>query len=134
MKPRLQSWLPTWYGTQSIKKLYRKRLKPRLVQTGVNVKIAAPDLAYVGYQGSEINRFLPTIQSSAVDLVAYHMYDSYQDGMDGSISVLRENSRQIGEIRKKAFPKKGFWMTETTGAQWNNDLWHTSAGLLPTNS
>ncbi|MEC8013694.1 MAG: glycoside hydrolase family 3 N-terminal domain-containing protein [Verrucomicrobiota bacterium] len=108
-----------------LKNFIEKRLKPRLVQTGVNVKIAAPDLAYVGYQGSEINRFLPTIQSSAVDLVAYHMYDSYQDGMDGSISVLRENSRQIGEIRKKEFPKKGFWMTETTGAQWNNDLWHT---------
>ena len=108
-----------------LKNFIESRLKPRLVQAGLKVKVAAPDLAYVGYQGSEITRFLPTIQSQAVDLVAYHMYDSFQDGMDGGISVLRENSREIGKIRRKEFPNKGFWMTETTGAQWNNDLWHT---------
>ena len=37
--------------------------------------ITAPDLAYVGYK--EVNwKFLPTIRSKQVDLVAYHMYDS----------------------------------------------------------
>ena len=45
--------------------------------------ITAPDLAYVGYR-SELERFLPTIRSKQVDLVAYHMYDSYQEGTDGS--------------------------------------------------
>jgi hypothetical protein len=39
--------------------------------------------------------------------------------------VLRENSKQIGQIRNENFPLKKFWMTETTGAQWNNDEWHT---------
>ena len=41
------------------------------------------------------------------------------------MSVLRENSRKIGQIRRKNFPQKEFWMTETTGAHWNNDVWHT---------
>ena len=108
-----------------LKNFIENRLKPRLRQAGLNLKIAAPDLAFVGYQGSEVSRFVPTIQSDDVDLVAYHMYDSYQEGMDGSISVLRENSRLIGKIRRTTFPNKGFWMTETTGAQWNNDVWHT---------
>ena len=108
-----------------LRNFIENRLKPRLEKVGLPVKIAAPDLAFVGYQGSEVTRFLPTIQSESVDLVAYHMYDSFKEGMDGSIEVLRENSRQIGKIRKTQFPDKGFWMTETTGAQWNNDTWHT---------
>ena len=100
-------------------------LKPKLDKAGLNVLITAPDLAFVGYKGSELERFLPTIRSKEVDLVAYHMYDSFQEGSDGSIEILRENSRQIGRIRKENFPRKKFWMTETTGAQWNNDVWHT---------
>jgi O-glycosyl hydrolase len=102
-----------------------KKLKPRLDQAGLNVLITAPDLAYIGYKGSELKRFLPTIRSTNVDLVAYHMYDSYKEGTDGSLDILRENSRQIGKIRRENFPNKKFWMTETTGAQWNNDVWHT---------
>jgi O-glycosyl hydrolase len=101
------------------------KLKPRLDQAGLNVLITAPDLAYIGYKGSELKRFLPTIRSTKVDLVAYHMYDSYKEGTDGSLDILRENSRQIGKIRRENFPNKKFWMTETTGAQWNNDVWHT---------
>ena len=53
------------------------------------------------------------------------MYDSYKDGNDGSLKILKENTRAIGKIRKENFPQKKFWMTETTGAQWNNDIWHT---------
>ena len=53
------------------------------------------------------------------------MYDSYQEGTDGSLEILRENSRRIGQIRQEHFPGKRFWMTETTGAQWNNEVWHT---------
>ena len=108
-----------------LKSFIEKKLKPKLVKAGLEVLITAPDLAYVGYKGTEVRRFLPTIQSKAVDLVAYHMYDSFKDGTDGSIEVLRENSKQIGQIRKENFPLKKFWMTETTGAQWNNDEWHT---------
>ncbi len=108
-----------------LKAFIEEKLTPRLREAGIEVKIAAPDLAYVGYQGSELSRFLPTAQSDSVEVVAYHMYDSYKEGMDGSLSILRENSRIIGQIRKEEFPKKEFWMTETTGAQWNNDIWHT---------
>ena len=108
-----------------LKSFIENKLKPKLVKAGLGVLITAPDLAYVGYKGTEVRRFLPTIQSKAVDLVAYHMYDSFKDGTDGSIEVLRENSKQIGQIRNENFPLKKFWMTETTGAQWNNDEWHT---------
>ena len=102
-----------------------EKLQPKLDQAGLEVLITAPDLAYVGYKGSELERFLPTIRSKQVDLVAYHMYDSYQEGTDGSLEILRENSRRIGQIRQEHFPGKRFWMTETTGAQWNNEVWHT---------
>ena len=102
-----------------------EKLQPKLDQAGLEVLITAPDLAYVGYKGSELERFLPTIRSKQVDLVAYHMYDSYQEGTDGSLEILRENSRRIGQIRREHFPGKRFWMTETTGAQWNNEVWHT---------
>ena len=108
-----------------LKTFIEGKLSPRLKNAGITIKIAAPDLAYVGYQGSELTRFLPTARSDQVDVVAYHMYDSYRDGMDGNLSVLRENSRKIGQIRREEFPQKEFWMTETTGAQWNNDVWHT---------
>ena len=108
-----------------LRSFLENHLKPRLGQAGLKVEITAPDLAFVGYKGSEVERFLPTIASKSVDLVAYHMYDSYKEDMDGSLSVLRENSRQIGKIRRENFPGKRFWMTETTGAQWNNDVWHT---------
>jgi arylsulfatase A-like enzyme/O-glycosyl hydrolase len=113
-------WDPT-----RLKNFIETKLKPRLNQAGLNVLITAPDLAYIGYKGSELKRFLPTIKSKDVDLVAYHMYDSYKDADKGSIEILRENSRQIGKIRRENFPNKKFWMTETTGAQWNNDVWHT---------
>ncbi len=108
-----------------LKSFLENHLKPRLDQAGLKVEITAPDLAFVGYKGSEVERFLPTIASKSVDLVAYHMYDSYKEDMDGSLSVLQENSRQIGKIRRENFPGKRFWMTETTGAQWNSDVWHT---------
>ncbi len=108
-----------------LKAFIEEKLNPRLRKAGIEVKIAAPDLAYVGYQGSELTRFLPTAKSDAVEVVAYHMYDSYKEGMDGSLCVLRENSRKIGQIRRGHFPQKEFWMTETTGAQWNNEVWHT---------
>ena len=53
------------------------------------------------------------------------MYDSYREGMDGSLALLEQNALEIGKIRKTHFPGKRFWMTETTGAQWNNEEWHT---------
>ena len=113
------------WDPERLKNFIELHLKPRLDKAGLKVLITAPDLAYVGYKGSEVSRFLPTIRSPAVDLVAYHMYDSYKEDMDGSLSVLQENLRQIGRIRREEFARKKFWMTETTGAQWNNDVWHT---------
>ncbi|MCH2179854.1 MAG: glycoside hydrolase family 3 C-terminal domain-containing protein [Mariniblastus sp.] len=101
------------------------RLRPKMAAAGLNVTLVAPDLAYVGPNGSELQHFLPVIKSPAVDIVAYHMYDSYRDEMDGSLDVLRTNSVAIGQTRLQEFPNKKFWMTETTGAQWNNEEWHT---------
>ena len=113
------------WDPQRLSHFIEKKLIPRMKKAGLDVRITAPDLAYVGYQGSEISRFLPTIQNQHVDIVAYHMYDSFRDDMDGSLEILRENTNRIGQIRRREFPEKKFWMTETTGAQWNNDEWHT---------
>ena len=113
------------WDPQRLTEFIEEKLDPRMKKSGLKVSITAPDLAYVGYQGSELTRFLPTIKSESVDIVAYHMYDSFKDDMDGSIEVLRENTKNIGKIRRQEFPGKKFWMTETTGAQWNNDEWHT---------
>ena len=101
-----------------------QKLKPRLTVAGLKVKIASPDIAYVGYKASELERFLPAI-NDAVDVVAYHMYDSFKEDMNGSIHMLVENSNRVSAIRRESFPMKRLWMTETTGVQWNSDTWHT---------
>ena len=103
-----------------------EKLKPRLGKSGLgNLKIAAPDLAYIGHQASEVERFLPTLTSPAIDIAAYHMYDSYGEGMDGALETLIANSRKLGQLHREHFPSRKLWMTETTGAQWNSDEWHT---------
>ena len=53
------------------------------------------------------------------------MYDSYRDDMDGDLSVLEQNAIGVGKLKNNHFPNKRLWMTETTGAQWNNEEWHT---------
>ena len=103
-----------------------QKVKPRLREAGLQqVAIAAPDLAYVGPQASEVKYFMPALQSPAVDVVAYHMYDSYTDGQPGPIESLSERTRIMGALRRDYFPGKRLWMTETTGAQWNGAQWHT---------
>ena len=103
-----------------------ERIKPRLEKVGLaDLGIAAPDLAYVGHEASEVKRFLPTLTNSDTDIAAYHMYDSYGGDMDGSFEKLVQNTRELGRIRHDNFPKSRLWMTETTGAQWNSDEWHT---------
>ncbi|MEN8716991.1 MAG: glycoside hydrolase family 3 N-terminal domain-containing protein [Verrucomicrobiales bacterium] len=103
-----------------------ERIKPRLEKAGLaDLDIAAPDLAYVGHEASEVKRFLPTLTNPDTDIAAYHMYDSYGDDMDGSLEKLVQNTRELGRIRHDNFPKSRLWMTETTGAQWNSDEWHT---------
>ena len=110
---------------ERLRQFIENQLKPKLGKAGLDVKIVAPDLAYVGPGGSELKRFLPSTKIPSVDVVAYHMYDSYREGMDGSLALLEQNALEIGKIRKTHFPGKRFWMTETTGAQWNNEEWHT---------
>ena len=103
-----------------------ERIKPRLKKAGLaDLSIAAPDLAYVGHEASEVKRFLPTLTNPDTDIAAYHMYDSYSGDMDGSLERLVQNSREVGRLRRDNFPNSRFWMTETTGAQWNSDEWHT---------
>ncbi|MDG2012547.1 MAG: glycoside hydrolase family 30 beta sandwich domain-containing protein, partial [Pirellulaceae bacterium] len=115
------SWVP-----QELQSFIEQKLKPRLKQAGLGqIEIAAPDLAFIGPGASEIQRFIPTLQSSEVDIAAYHMYDSYTDGQAGTIEMLVDSTAKLGEMRERFFPNKRLWMTETTGAQWNGAQWHT---------
>ena len=101
-------------------------VKPRLRRAGLGqLRIAAPDLAFIGSEASELKSFLPAIASPAVDIAAYHMYDSYIDGETGPIDYLVKATRSIAPLKREHFPDKSLWMTETTGAQWNGEQWHT---------
>ena len=103
-----------------------QKVRPRLNAAGLShVKIAAPDLAYLGENASEVQRFLPTLTSPGVEVAAYHMYDSFVEGQNGGIENLIAKTRDLGRIRQQNFPSKRLWMTETTGAQWNGAQWHT---------
>ncbi len=103
-----------------------QKVKPRFTASGLEgVAIAAPDLAYVGPEASEVQRFLPVLMNPHVDVATYHMYDSFVEGDEGHIGILEHNSSVLGGMRREYFPKKRLWMTETTGAQWNGDEWHT---------
>ena len=111
---------------ERLRKFIEGRLKPEMDKIGLNkIQIVAPDLAYVGSNGSELERFLVSSTTPSVDVVAYHMYDSYRDDMDGDLSVLEQNAIGVGKLKNNHFPNKRLWMTETTGAQWNNEEWHT---------
>ena len=103
-----------------------QKVRPRLDAAGLSqVKLAAPDLAYLGDNASEVQRFLPTLTSPSVEVAAYHMYDSFVEGQDGGIGNLLEKTQALGQMRQQNFPSKRLWMTETTGAQWNGAQWHT---------
>ena len=103
-----------------------QKIRPRLDAAGLSrIKIAAPDLAYLGDHASEVQRFLPALTSPGVDVAAYHMYDSFVEGQDGSLTNLIEKTQALGLLRRQSFPSKRLWMTETTGAQWNGAQWHT---------
>tara|TARA_Y100000766_G_scaffold82901_1_gene70564 strand:- start:546 stop:1424 length:879 start_codon:yes stop_codon:yes gene_type:complete len=111
---------------ERLRKFIEGRLKPEMGKLGLNkIQIVAPDLAYVGSNGSELERFLVSSTTPSVDVVAYHMYDSYRDDMDGNLSVLEQNAIGVGKLKNNHFQNKRLWMTETTGAQWNNEEWHT---------
>ncbi|MCP4776164.1 MAG: hypothetical protein GY880_18200, partial [Planctomycetaceae bacterium] len=69
------------WDPQELRTFIEQKLKPRLKQAGLGqIEIAAPDLAFIGPGASEIQNFMATLQSPAVDIAAYHMYDSYPDG------------------------------------------------------
>ena len=53
------------------------------------------------------------------------MYDSYIDGETGPIDYLVKATKAIAPLKREHFPDKSLWMTETTGAQWNGEQWHT---------
>ena len=107
-------------------KFIEQKVRPRLDAAGMSqIRIAAPDLAYLGDNASEIQRFLPTLTNPEVDVAAYHMYDSFVEGQDGKLDNLVSKARLLGRMRQQNFPSKRLWMTETTGAQWNGAQWHT---------
>ncbi|MCP4885671.1 MAG: sulfatase-like hydrolase/transferase [Planctomycetaceae bacterium] len=114
------------WNPEELREFIQQDVKPRLRAANLgNLAIAAPDLAYIGPNASEIARYLPTITSEAVDVAAYHMYDSFTDGNPGSIDLLIDQTKILGKLRREHFPDKRLWMTETTGAQWNGQQWHT---------
>ena len=111
---------------ERLRKFIEGFLKPGLREAGFGeVKVVAPDLAFVGVAASEFQRFLPVMTSPDVDVMAYHMYDSYNDTMNGALEVLVQNSKAVQRLARENAPGKKLWMTETTGAQWNSDDWHT---------
>jgi len=111
---------------ERLKIFIEKFVQPRLKANQLtDVMIAAPDLAYIGPDASEFKRFLPTLMSPDVDIAAYHMYDSYQNNEDGNFEILVGNTQKLAQLAEEFIPTKKLWMTETTGAQWNGNDWHT---------
>ncbi|MDF1812579.1 MAG: glycoside hydrolase family 3 N-terminal domain-containing protein [Verrucomicrobiales bacterium] len=103
------------------------KVQPALNAAGLrDIKIAAPDLAYIGDEGSEVDRFIPVLTSQSVNIAAYHMYDSFNESTeDKSLFPLQRKNMFLNNLRSRYFPDKRLWMTETTGAQWNSADWHT---------
>jgi O-glycosyl hydrolase len=99
-------------------------LAPRLAKAGLPVRVATPEVAYVGGDAAEAKKFRPA--AAAADIVCYHMYDSYKDGeADGGFAALRARQAALGHHLRETLPGRPVWMTETTGAQWNSKDWHT---------
>ncbi|MCP4778076.1 MAG: hypothetical protein GY880_27970, partial [Planctomycetaceae bacterium] len=120
------------WSPNDLREFIELKIKPRLQAAGLaNIKIAAPDLAYIGSEASEFARYLPVLTSPAVDIAAYHIYDSFVEGQAGPIKMLVDNTRKLNSLRSQHLPDKRLWMTETTGAQWNGEAWHTY-GWTPT--
>ena len=111
---------------ERLKTFIEQFINPRLKANQLSdILVAAPDLAYIGPDACEFTRFLPAIMSDDVDIAAYHMYDSYQNNQDGGFEILVGNTQKLGELVHEFIPQKKLWMTETTGAQWNGNDWHT---------
>ncbi len=109
-----------------LKTFIEQFIQPRLEANHLtDLLIAAPDLAYIGPDASEFRRFLPALMSPDVDIAAYHMYDSYQKNEDGNFEILVGNTQKLAQLADEFIPTKKLWMTETTGAQWNGNDWHT---------
>lgn len=102
-------------------------VKKYFQEVGITAPIAATDLAYSGHLASEFKRFSPVYDSTAVDIISYHMYDSYKHDTQTppTMQSLIDFSKVIGETMREKYPNKKLWMTETTGAQWNSADWHT---------
>ena len=111
---------------ERLKTFIEQMIQPRLAANQLTeIQLAAPDLAFIGSDATEFRRFLPTLMSPDVDIAAYHMYDSYQNNQDGNFEILVGNTQKLGELAHEFIPQKKLWMTETTGAQWNGNDWHT---------
>lgn len=111
-----------------LKEFIDKFLYPEINKHNIEVNLAAAELAYSGYKGSELSRFMPVFESSNINTLTYHMYDSYEDGSTEvpGLDKLRETASAVGRLKAEKTPDKKLWMTETTGAQWNSSEWHTT--------
>jgi glucuronoarabinoxylan endo-1,4-beta-xylanase len=99
-------------------------LAPRLAKAGLSVKVATPEVGYLGSDAAEAKKFRPA--TAAGGIVCYHMYDSYKDGeADGGFAVLRARQAALGHHVRETLPGRPVWMTETSGAHWNTKDWHT---------
>src|SRR5262245_25883939 len=99
-------------------------LVPRVEKAGLPVKVASPEVAFLGGDASEFKKYRAA--AAAGGIVCYHLYDSYKDGeADGGFATLRARQAALGHHLRETLPGRPLWMTETTGAQWNTKEWHT---------
>jgi O-glycosyl hydrolase len=74
-----------------------QKLKPRLDRADIKVKIAAPDLAFIGYKGSELSRFLPITCMTVT-----------RRGWMGVLPSLLKIAEGLDKSENKNFPGKNF--------------------------
>src|SRR5262245_2098656 len=117
-------WPPCRWDPPALADFVGTALAPRLKKAGLPVKVATPEVAFLGGDASEAKKFRSA--AAAGDIVGYHMYDSYKDGeADGGFATLRARQAALGHHLRETLPARPVWMTETTGAQWNSKEWHT---------
>jgi len=120
-------------GTQTCKwqpdelgQFISKYLSPRMASAGLKCQLGIPDLAYIGHEASEAKSFFPAFKAMDNAVFLYHMYDSYKHGDTDNIGfpTFRERQKALGQAFTGGFPGRRIWMTETSGATWNNSIWH----------
>ncbi|MBV9123549.1 MAG: hypothetical protein JO112_09345 [Planctomycetes bacterium] len=116
---------------QALAEFITRWLAPRLKKAGLAVQLAAPDLASIHDGAAEAKRFHPVNAAREVPIFSYHMYDCYRhDETPLGLATMQARQKALGRYLREELPGKRVWMTETTGAQWTGEDWH-SLGWRP---